>query len=278
MKRLFLLLAALLALGCTTPRTLTRRSDLMAYLYPKDAAPTAPDPHGASLQMPLKLGVAFIPSDHGYGGSRLGLAEEQALFDVMRAAFRDKPWVSEVRIIPSTYLGHQGFASLDQASRMYGVDVVALVSLDQVQHADPKWYSFTYLSILGAYVVRGEANSTHTLIDAAVFHVPSRTFLLRAPGTSYVKASATAIGVDAQLREDASKGLRLAMDDLSKNLEVEVGRFKEEIRKGGRRDVDLVDRRGQSLQRTGGQGWGGALGWGELLAAGVVLAALRARR
>ena len=51
MSRLFpaLLGALLLALGCTTPETTTRRSSLMDYLYPKEKAAPAPNPTGARL-------------------------------------------------------------------------------------------------------------------------------------------------------------------------------------------------------------------------------------
>ena len=61
------------------------------------------------------------------------------------------------------------------------VDVVALVSVDQLQSSDPGRLSFLYLSVIGAYTLPLDRNDTRTLIDAAVFHVPSRALLLRAP-------------------------------------------------------------------------------------------------
>ena len=54
-------LALLGFLGCNTPQTTTRRSSLMDYLYPKQQAAPAPNPAGARLRLPLKLGIAFVP-------------------------------------------------------------------------------------------------------------------------------------------------------------------------------------------------------------------------
>jgi rhombotail lipoprotein len=134
-----------------------------------------------------------------------------------------------------------------------------------------KWYSFAYLSIIGAYILPGEANDTRTLIDAAVFDVPSRTFLLRAPGQSALKGSATLVNRDRKLREDSQKGLDLAMEDLARNLETEVGTFKAEVASGDRKGVDVVDSQGQSLRTTRGHNWGGAFGAAEAMAALVLV-------
>lgn len=282
-RALAALLGALLALtGCTTPETTVRRSSLMDYLYPKQKAAPAPNPAGARLHLPLKLGIAFVPG--GSGGWRvrnlLAPGQEKPLLEVVRRSFRERPWVGEIKLIPSAYLRPGGgFDNLDQVSRMYGVDVIALVSVDQIQYTDPKWYSFTYLSIVGAYVLPGDANDTRTLIDAAVYDVPTRTFLLRAPGQSEVKGSSTWAHREVQLREHSQKGLELAMADLSKNLDAEVAAFRAEVASGERKDVDVVDRRGVSLRESGGRNFGGALGWPEALGALLVLAAgLKLRR
>ena len=280
--RLGAILALLTIFGCTTPTTTTRRSSLMDYLYPKEKAAPAPNPTGARLKLPLRLGIAFVPG--GTASWRvqnlLAPGEEKPLLDVVKRSFKDRPWVGEIRLIPSAYLrAGGGFDNLDQVARMYGVDVVALVSVDQIQYTDPKWYSFTYLSIVGAYVLPGDANDTRTLIDAAVYDVPTRTFLLRAPGQSEVKGSSTWAHREVLLREHSQKGLELAMADLSRNLDAEVAAFKAEVASGERKDVDVVDRKGVSLRESGGRNFGGALGWPEALAALLILAfGLRMRR
>jgi rhombotail lipoprotein len=271
---------ALLAGGCMKPTTVTRRSSLMTYLYPKAQTAPAPNPQGVRLQVPLRMGIAFVPAGHSWSEERaLPGTQEKPMLDMLRTAFKDKPWVGEIKAIPSAYLRPDGgFDNLDQVTRMFGVDVVALVSVDQIQHSDPKWYSFAYLSIVGAFVLPADKNSTSTLIDAAVFHVPSRTFLLRAPGQSTVKGSTTPVAQDELLRRDAGEGLKLAMADLAKNLDAEVGAFKAEVAEGKRTDVDLVDKQGQSLRSTGGKGWGGSFGLLEVGGAALLLTALRRRR
>lgn len=268
---------ALLALtGCNTPETRVRRSSLMDYLYPKEKAAPAPNPAGARLKLPLRLGIAFVP-----GGSAswrvqnlMAPGQEKPLLDLVKQSFKDKPWISEIKLIPSAYLrAGGGFENMDQVARMYGVDVMALVSVDQVQNTDPRWYSFTYLSIVGAYVLPGDANDTNTLIDAAVYDVASHTFLLRAPGQSRIKGSSTWAHREVQLREHSTQGLQAAMTDLAKNLDAEVGAFKAEVARGERKDVDVLDRQGVSLRESGGRNFGGSLGWVETLGALLLLGA-----
>ena len=275
-------LALLAALGCNAPQTTTRRSSLMEYLYPKEKAAPTPNPAGARLKLPLRLGIAFVPGGSGPWRVQtpLGPGQEKPLLDLVKQSFKDRPWVSEIKPVPSTYLrAGGGFENMDQVARMYGVDVMALVSVDQIQYTDPKWYSFSYLSIVGAYVLPGDANDTRTLIDAAVYDVASHTFLRRAPGQSQVKGSSTWAHREVQLREHASRGLQLAMADLAKNLDAEVASFKAEVARGERRDVDVVDRQGVSLRESGGRNFGGGLDWTEALGSLLLLGlALRLRR
>jgi len=255
--------------GCNSPRTTTHRSSLMAYLYPKNTTAPVPTPAFARLKLPLKLGIVFVPgsSNSWRNETMLAPGSERPLLDIVKGSFRDKPWVEDIKIIPSSYLMlGGGFDNMTAVARMYGVDVMALVSVDQVQYTDPKWYSFAYLSIIGAYVLPGDANDTRTLIDAAVYDVGTRAFLLRAPGQSVVKGSSSWANHDVRLRESSAKGLTLAMEQLAKNLDVEVAAFKAEIASGARKDVDVVDRQGQSLRATGGRNFGGAWSGLELLA------------
>jgi rhombotail lipoprotein len=254
----------------------------MDYLYPKQQSAPAPNPAGAQLKLPLKLGIAFVPG--GTASWRvqnlMAPGQEKPLLEVVKQSFKDKPWVSDIKLVPSTYLrSGGGFENMDQVARMYGVDVMALVSVDQIQFTDPRWYSFTYISIVGAYVLPGDANDTRTLIDAAVYDVPSHTFLLRAPGQSQIKGSSTWAHREVQLREHSANGLQVAMVDLAKNLDAEVATFKAEIASGDRKDVDVVDKQGVSLRQSGGKNFGGSFSWLEALGALLVLgAALRLRR
>ena len=145
--------------------------------------------------------------------------------------FRALPFVKDIELIPTAYLTKSGgFTNLDQVRKKYGIDVIALLSHDQVQHTDEGLLSLSYWTIVGAYIIKGEKNDTSTMVDAAVYDIPSRKMLFRAPGASQIKGSATLVNLSEQLRTDSSNGFRLATDDLVANLQDELNRFKEKIK------------------------------------------------
>ena len=256
MRRLIAFLLALCAVGCSYHRQVQRRSSLMAYLYPDRMEAPRPNPN-VRLQLPLRIGIAFVPPELR---TPFPPDAESRLLSIVKKSFEGRDWVSEIVMIPSPYLAqHGGFENLDQVAHLMNVDVVALASLDQLQVSNPRRASILYVSVIGAYLLPLDRNETRTLIDTAVFHVPSRTFLLRAPGISSITGSSTAVDIDAKLDERSLKGFELAMKDLSKNLNGEVDRFKASVASGERKDVDIVTAEGKSVRG------GGAFGWRELL-------------
>ena len=280
MKRTALVLLVVLVAACSYSRQVHRRSNVMSYLYPKsDEAPVL-NPGGARLQLPLRIGIAFVPpesisSNRAYGDWRsiFPAEQERELLEEVKRAFAGKDWVGHIEVIPSTYLTPGGgFANLDQVARMFNVDVVALASVDQVQNSNPTEISFLYLSIIGAYVLPLDVNETRTMIDVAAFHVPTRTFLLRAPGVSQVKGRSTAVTVSEELGEASARGFEQAMTDVAKNLDKEVERFRSEVASGARSDVDIVTAQGGSVRQ------GAEAGWAAALAAIAVLAFAMVRR
>jgi rhombotail lipoprotein len=256
-----IVLALTVLAGCSYSRQLHRRSNLMSYLYPDSAHAPQPSLDSVRLRLPLRIGIAFVPADgkaSQFGGieSVIPGASEQRLLGVVREAFKSRDWVREIVVIPSTYLTPGGgFTNLDQVGRMFGTDVVALVSVDQFQSSDPLPISFLYLSIIGAYVLPLDHNDTQTLIDAAVFYVPARTFILRAPGQSHITGHASAVEVEQSMRERSNRGLEMAMRELSTNLSAEVDTFKAKVISGERGDVDIVSREGVSVRKSGSIDW-----------------------
>lgn len=254
--------AALLMLGCATPETVSRKSSLTEYLAgTKDTAVPAAAEGPAKLQLPLRMGIAFVP---GTSGARTGATlsgpgvgalapdQEERLNERVAAIFRAKPWTQSFKVIPSRYLTQKGgFRDLQQVATTFGVDVVALLSVDQIQFSSPAWYSWTYWTLVGAYMVQGDKNDTTTLVDAAVYHVPSRTFLFRAGGVGQVKGSSTWSSREDAFRQQAQQSLDLAMGDLSKNLDTGVAGFKQDLLKGLRKDVVLVDKDGNPVGSAG---------------------------
>lgn len=247
--RLVVLLAALLTLGgCALwdfPRSRHFRSSLVDYLYPQGTREKA---RPAKLQLPLRVGLAFVPTQ----GSPLDSSSEQRLLEIVRKAFTGRPWVGEIRTIPSTYLEvHGGYDNLQQVADLIGVDVIALVSVDQIQYNDPTALSILYITVVGQYILPGDRNDTRTMIDVAVVDVNSHQFLLRAPGASHIRGYATPVEGAQKLRGKSDEGLRLAMVDLTKNLDTEVGSFKASVVSGAREDVDIVTKEGKSLRGGG---------------------------
>ena len=224
--------------GCATGTT-KHATSVVDYLFPNTTDPVV-TPGIPVLTLPLRVGIAFVPSDSAKGGDYrafrgggLALTEKRKL-DLMNEVadrFKKYPFVKEIEIIPSAYLRPGGsFANLDQIRTMYGVDVIALLSYDQVQFTDKGLLSLTYWTIVGAYIVPGEKNDTHTMTDAVVYDIPSRKMLFRAPGMSLVKGSATLVNQSEELRADSGQGFDDAAKDMIVNLDDQLTHFKEKVK------------------------------------------------
>lgn len=273
-----LLMSYLLA-GCMGQQVRTK-SSVMDYLYPKDSS-TVVEPSIPTLNIPLKVGIAFVPEQASHtrgmpvwaninGSGGLTEAKKVDILDKVAEHFQQLEFVSEIEVIPSAYLtAGGGFSNLDQIRTMYGVDVIALVSYDQVQFTDEGALSLTYWTLVGAYVVSGEKNDTNTMMDTVVFDIQSRKMLFRAPGTSMVKGTATPINLREQLREDSAKSFELAATNMVANLDLQLERFREKLKKNPEK-ANVVYRKGYS--------GGGALGLFELSLMMLVSLTLLARR
>lgn len=235
-----LLFISLLLPGCTGQQT-RARSSVIDYLYPNQSD-TNIKPSQPVLNIPVKVGIAFVPEQpaHTRGfnvwagqvrGGSFTEADKSQLLEKIANNFRQHKFVSEIEVIPSAYLTPRGsFANLDQIRTMYGIDVIALVSYDQVQFTDEGALSLTYWTIVGAYVISGELNDTSTMLDTAVYDIKSRKMLFRAPGTSNIKGSATPVNLSEELRKDSIKGFQLAADQMINNLQLQLNKFKKTIK------------------------------------------------
>jgi len=265
---LFLLpLVALFTLsGCAT-RSTHHSSSVVNYLYPDKSEPveTSQIP---TLALPLRVGVAFVPETSGrnYGFTE---KEKARLLKEVSDNFRKYDFVKSIEILPSAYLVPKGsFSNLDQIRTMYGIDIIALVSYDQTQFTDEGLASISYWTLIGAYIVPGEKNDTHTMVDAAVYDIKSRKMLFRAPGSSHIKGRATPVNLSEELRQDSLEGFNAASRELVKNLDAELSRFREKVKEAPQ-EYKIVHR--------SGYGGGGSLDFLSLLAL-LVLAAGISRR
>lgn len=216
--------------GCTSQYGLRHRTSVIEFLYPDKDKPVVVEAV-PKLKLPMTVGIAFVPAQQGTQVTRLSEAENLRLMDRIAKEFEGIQFIEKIERIPTAYLSPKGgFDNLDQLRTMYGIDAIALLSVDQLQNTSEGALTLLYWTIVGAYIVEGEKNDTNTMLDAAVFHIPSRQLLFRAPGLSRVKGSATVINLSEQLNLDAAKGFELAADELVVNLKTELDRFKEKVK------------------------------------------------
>ncbi|MGH8131566.1 MAG: rhombotarget lipoprotein [Steroidobacteraceae bacterium] len=275
MNRIGLLLPAVLLTACAglfgwgnTRQGVS--SSLVDYLYPQGEIPPKQEGQIPHLQLPLTVGLAFVPDRSGSSGA-LPEAQRMKLLNDVKMAFQGRDFIREIIVIPDAYMrGGRGFGALEQTARLYDIDVMTLVSYDQVTHTAERAGSFLYWTIIGAYVVEGNRNDVQTFVDTAVFDVPTRKLLFRAPGVSKAESSSTLVNVERDIRGLQEKDFGLAMADMTVNLDRELGVFKERIRTEG---TVRVTHAGST-----GDGGGGSAdsAWLALLAA--LLAVRRARR
>lgn len=182
-----------------------------------------------TITVPLKVGFAFAPSlDYGEGFPE---KERMNLMQEIASQFKEYKFVETIELIPSLYLEEGGgFSNLDKLRQLFDIELIMLLSYDQSQFKDTGALSITYWTLIGAYFVKGEKNDTHTLMDAALFHISSRKMLFRASGVNHIKSTATPINLSEQAREDSFSGFRQASVDLTKNLQVSLYNFRKAIR------------------------------------------------
>jgi len=187
------------------------------------------------LRLPIRVGISFLPRDTGPNSFQPGAIDREKVLTAVREHFRSLPYISEIVIVPDYYLHAgkgDGLMQLEQLSRLYHFDLFALVSYDQVRISTDRASSFFYLTIVGGYVVKGDRNSTHTLLDLAVIDPKSRALVMRAGGTSALSANATAVDADRHASDQSVKGFELATGELIGNFSRELTGFEERVRDG----------------------------------------------
>lgn len=246
----------LITAGCAHIRERRHSSSAVEFLYP-DKAAVAETPGIPVLTLPIRVGIAFVPASGSSYGRVEALTEKRKMELMQQVAghFKKYPYVKDIELIPSAYLRPKGgFANLDQLRRLYGIDVIALVSYDQVQFIDQGFLSLTYWTIVGAYVIPGEKNDTHTMLDTVVYDVQSRKMLFRAPGVSHIKGRSTPVNLSEQLRMDSTNSLNEAAKDMINNLDQQLAVFRDKVKE---RPAEYKVVRSQGY--TGGSTGGGSV-------------------
>jgi rhombotail lipoprotein len=242
-------------------------TSLVEFLYPNGAPPPRQN-RVPELHVPLRVGLAFLPG-RGIGTAAPDAALRQELLERVRQHFSERKFVSEIVIIPDYYLSAQrGFAGLEAVQRLYSVDVMALVSFDQVMHADVNNWSLGYLTIVGMYVLKGNRYDVSTLVDLAVVDPATRSLILRAGGVDTRDGNTTLIEERRESREAGAAAFSAASEQMIEHFDSALTDFEAQVH-AGHANVRVV--------RKDGSG-GGAFTWPWLLALLPVAAArLRVR-
>jgi rhombotail lipoprotein len=262
-RTLMLLMTTFVLTGCTVidqalcgPGCNRQQHDstsLVEFLYPRGAMPP-PSNTIPELHIPLRVGLAFLPSRHGDVVVGLEAARRDALLEQIRARFTARKFVGEIVIIPDYYLqASAGREALSSVQRLYGIDVMALVSYDQVTYTEQNALSFAYLTIVGGYLVKGTHNDIVTLVDLAVIDPATRSLVLRAGGTDSRHRNTTAIDLEREKREAAGAGMAAATEQMIEHFDTALTAFEGSVR-DGKANVRVVNRDGGN-----GRGGGGSM-------------------
>jgi len=254
-------MTALLAAGCSGMGggQQRRTANLSAFLYSETGVKPEPKPVSA-LSLPFKVGIAFVPSDgstnNGFAFASAGpnqasasagyreanpnysyppnrLISENEKLELIKhicGKLGQYPALKSAETVSSDYIvARGGFDNLDRVRALYGLDVIILLSYDQVQFTDEGMLTLSYWTIVGAYVVPGEKIDTKTVMEAAVYDIANRRLLFRASGEGRIKGSSTPINLSEQLREESNKSFQIAATHLAANLTNEGEAFKKQL-------------------------------------------------
>lgn len=241
-------------------------SSLVDYLYPAGEVPPDTQDTIPYLKLPLRVGIAFVPGQSGRGA--ISEATKMQLLETVKAQFTDRDYIEHIEVIPDTYLGSsKGINGMQQVARLYGVDVMALVSYDQVAVSEDNPSSFLYWTIVGSYVIKATSNEVQTFVDTAVLDVSTARLLFRAPGLNKTSDRSTLIESGEIVRKAKDASFSAAMDAMTQNLTIELDQFQERVQE---------DPQVARTEWKSGSG-GGALGFWFLLAF-TSLSACKVRR
>lgn len=228
-------------------------SSLVDFLYPDGAVPPK-ELEKPVLHLPLKVGLAFLPSNTRNSTVGLDEAHKLALLEKTRQRFLAKKFVADITVIPDYYLtSAKGAEGLKAVQRLYGVDVIALVSFDQVAYRDDNKLSLGYLTIVGSYVLKGTSHDVSTLVDLAVVDPATRSLVLRAGGADTQQASSTLIAQNRESRELRTASFDAATGQMIENFDAALTQFEKDVREGTA-SVRVVS-------ANGGAGGGGSFDW-----------------
>jgi rhombotail lipoprotein len=248
-KTLMIIVAILLLNGCSMlgPEKVrhSKTSSLVGFLYPDGNIPA--DLPSPTLRLPLRVGLAYVPSN-GYS-DKISQSLKMELLNNIKAEFQHKRYIGSIEVIPSMYLnGPRSSHQLAQIKQLYQLDVIALVSYDQIVNRKENLLAVTYLTIVGNYIFPGSHFNVNTLIDMALIDLDSKRLLFRAAGTAASKGVAAEAYTKHQYDKHQNSDFIQAMSLLEQNLAIELSAFEQRLRaKDPNDDIKVVARKGYDM-------------------------------
>ncbi len=222
---------------------------LVNFLYPDGEIPK--DVQSPVLNLPLRVGLAFVPEHKNYyhnQGSVDNVIKLQLLGEIKRE-FADREYVAEITVIPETYLSHsQNTHRFDQLAQLYQLDVLALVSYDQIVNRTDNALSLSYLTIVGAYIFKGSDFDASTLLDLAVIDVKTKRLLFRAAGTHTSNGRTAEAYTPEKYLKHQKAGLIEANKQMRTQLNIELTAFEQRLRsRKANEDIQVVAKEGYQM-------------------------------
>ena len=200
--------------ACAGPvRTVQKQSNLATYLF-GGTAPQGPV-QKVPLHLPAKVGVALVPGD--LATQNIPDTTRKEVVEAVRSQLaKHGNYVAGAQSIPTMYLTPKGGVSnLDQVARQFDVDVIVLLGANQFQkHERNPVAAFLDITVVGAFIIPGNTVDTSTVLEAAVYHVPSRALIFRTDGADQTKSRSTNYGSGQSAHNDAVSSIEGAAKKL----------------------------------------------------------------
>lgn len=223
----------------------SKTTSLVNFLYPSGEIPKdLPNP---VLNLPLRVGIAFIPEENS--GNHVEPALKIELLNAIKNEFENRKYIQNIQIIPQLYLSNgKNSQQLHQIKQLYQLDVIALVSYNQIVNRKENFFALTYLTIVGSYVFPGSHFNVNTLIDMALIDLNSNRLLFRAAGTHGSKGAAPEAYTKHRYDEHQNNDFSTAMSKLKNNLRTELHVFEQRIRsKNPNDDIQVKAKKGYEM-------------------------------
>ena len=137
-------------------------------------------------------------------------------------------------------------------------------------HRDDNNWSLSYLTIVGAFVIKATEHDVATIVDLAVVDPATQSLVLRAGGTDGSHGHSTLVQDRQDERLAGAGSFDAASDRMMGNFDAALNSFEASV-KAGRANVRVVDRNGAP------HGGGGELGAVDAILLAALVAARRSK-